>query len=708
MASVHNRPSARQGADVPRLGRYRVCYRIAQGGMASVYLARIDTSVGFGKWVALKIIHPNIAADDRFVAMFLDEARLAAQLDHPNLCSVFDFGEEDGTYYIAMEYLHGETLGAVARRAWATQGSLPLEFCVRVLADAARGLHAAHEMRDVDGSLAGVVHRDVSPENVFVTYTGSSKIVDFGVARSKLQEHDRTATGELKGKLAYMSPEQLHERNVDRRTDVWALGVVLWEVTVGRRLFRRQTDAQTVFAISRDPITRPSRLREDYPPSLEAIVMRALERDKERRYSTALELSRALEGWLNTTHNLIGVSEVGEFMQALFVDQIAWRDRYLRSFDGPFEDLIARWQSAPRASIEVADANTVAMGLGIPGPDDDEDPTRTREAPQRAPLQVGGVFDPDEVLEATTRARSPRPEALPEPLVDDDAANDADDTRENDASQDDPDESFDEGFGEAIPLTRRSAEPESYDSPVAPFRLLALTPQHTPPPVQRDTSPAQITVPARRSRWADYATIAALFVMGGVMAHIWYDRPAPRQIARPTRSGPRALPRPVTPARAVTAPHVVAPPRATPPVAPPRAQPAAPLVTPTSAPPVSAPRAQPTQRTPDPSPRVSEARAPDSSRTTTPAHPSRPDVIDDGTRRGEGFLTVSTDTPATVYVGDRFLGHTPLHDLAMSPGVYALRVVPSGGGRERQVLVTVRAGASEHSDVTLSTDTQPQ
>ncbi len=725
MASVHNRPSARQVADVPRLGRYRVCYRIAQGGMASVYLARIDTSVGFGKWVALKIIHPNIAADERFVAMFLDEARLAAQLDHQNLCSVFDFGEEDGTYYIAMEYLHGETLGAVARRAWATQGSLPLEFCVRVLADAARGLHAAHEMRDVDGSLAGVVHRDVSPENVFVTYTGSSKIVDFGVARSKLQEHERTATGELKGKLAYMSPEQLHERNVDRRTDVWALGVVLWEVTVGRRLFRRQTDAQTVFAISRDPITRPSRLREDYPPSLEAIVMRALERDKERRYGTALELSRALEAWLNSTHNLVGVGEVGEFMQALFADQIAWRDRYLRSFDGPFEDLIARWQSAPRASIEVADANTVAMGLGIPGPNDDEDPTRTREAPTRAPLNVGGIFDPDEALEETTRARAPRNESRPvlrsQPHIEDEtvkdpvtSARDSDeslDARSSDEPRDahpDRDLLLGEGHDEAIPLTRRASSSEPDGLPIVPFRLLGHTPQHTPPPVQRDTAPGPMSVPPRRSRVADYATIAALFVMGGVMAHIWYDRPTPRPILRPTRApshtvaAPRAStpPRPAPPLQ--TAPRVVAPAQVTPPAVAPRV----PQVAPPSVPPVEPPPQAP-QRAPDPISRTTEPRSREPARVTAPVTP-RADVIDDGTRRGEGFLSVSTDSPATVYVGDRFLGHTPLHDLAMSPGVYALRVVPSGGGRERQVLVTVRAGASVNSDVTLLADSPSQ
>ena len=312
MNPSRDRPPARADADAPRIGRYRVCYRIAQGGMGSVYLARLDSAGGFSKWVALKVIHPNIASEPRFREMFLDEARIAARLDHANLCMVFDFGEDDDRYYLAMEYLHGESLGQIARRAWGTQGALPYELGARIIADAARGLHFAHELKADDGGNAHVVHRDVSPENIFVTYSGSAKVVDFGVARSDDQLHEQTSTGELKGKLAYMAPEQLHERRIDRRTDLWALGVVLWEITVGRRLFRRQSDAATVFAITRDPITQPSRLIPDYPGELEAIVMRALDRDLTKRYQTAQDLSRALEAWLLHSGHPAGVTEVGE------------------------------------------------------------------------------------------------------------------------------------------------------------------------------------------------------------------------------------------------------------------------------------------------------------------------------------------------------------------------------------------------------------
>ncbi|MBP6830609.1 MAG: serine/threonine protein kinase [Deltaproteobacteria bacterium] len=340
---------ATSSAGVRRLGRYTLRYRIAQGGMASVYLAQISGSAGFEKWIAVKTIHPHIATSVRFVNMFLDEARLASKLDHPNLCSVFDFGEDRGTWFIAMEYLHGETFGVVARTGWSTQHPPPYEMVARILADAARGLHAAHELRLPSGENAGVVHRDVSPENIFVTYAGPTKIVDFGVARWKSQSQDRTVAGELKGKIAYMCPEQLREEPVDRRADIWSLGVVLWEVTVGRRLFRRKTDAGTVYAVLHDNVPRPQRFRPDYPPELTAIVLRALERDRDRRYPTALDFARALEQWLASTRKPTGTGEVSEYMHSLFAEQIAFRERLLRTarLEAPVEEVSEVWRSAP-------------------------------------------------------------------------------------------------------------------------------------------------------------------------------------------------------------------------------------------------------------------------------------------------------------------------------------------------------------------------
>lgn len=326
-----------------RLGRYTLYYRIAQGGMASVYLAQLTSEVGFSKWVAIKMIHPHIASDPQFVQMFLNEARLAARLDHPNLCSVHDFGESDGRYYLAMDYLHGESLGQLSRVAWIA-GGMPYALAARIIADAARGLHSAHETRQENGANAGVVHRDVSPQNLFVLYTGVAKVVDFGIARSNDASGERTATGILKGKLAYMSPEQIEEHPVDRRTDLWALGVVLWEVTTGQRLFKRPNDAATLMAVLRDEIPPPSSLNADYPKRLEAVVMKALERDPARRYQSGTEMARALEAWLASERSPVGTDEVGELMQTLFAERIAFRDQLLHPSSGSETmDVVAQW-----------------------------------------------------------------------------------------------------------------------------------------------------------------------------------------------------------------------------------------------------------------------------------------------------------------------------------------------------------------------------
>jgi len=650
------RPNARADAEVPRIGRYRVCYRIAQGGMASVYLAKLDATAGFSKWVALKIIHPNIAAEERFVEMFLDEARLAARLDHPNLCTVFDFGEDDGRYYIAMEYLHGETLGNVARRAWSAQGALPRELGVRLVADAARGLHAAHELKADDGENAHVVHRDVSPENVFVTYSGNAKVVDFGVARSDDQIHERTTTGELKGKLAYMSPEQLHERKVDRRTDVWALGVVLWEVTVGRRLFRRQTDAATVFAITRDPITPPSRLVADYPLDLEAIVLRALERDLTKRYQTAHELCRALEAWLLTSGRHAGVTEVGDFMQALFAEQIAWRDRFLRPAEPVFRDLVAAWQSMPARPAPGEEPELPGLELGMP------------------------------VLSAVSRPSPPSPLGPQEPP----------DPEPRIPLLDDPDATArslgDVEASDVVPLTRRAplvsvddrARTRKYRATpvhVAPMRAPApdvgvTSPTLPRPPrpsdasvgptpltVERPTEPHLITLPPRRSRWDVVGYLLGLMVLGALFAHIWFDQP---QAPRAARNVPPVVttPRPLAPAaRAPVAPPLPArAPVARAPVAPPSAAPA-------------------------PPPAVAPAPARRHRHQDAPA--DDPTGLTDD-RNVPGLLRVTASTSAEVFIGSRSIGRTPLDGVPLSPGVYSVRVVAPDHTGAREFIVTVR------------------
>ena len=326
--------AAAQGFEGRRLGRYLLRYRVAQGGMAAVYLAQLAGAHSFAKWVAVKVIHPHLAEDRRFVDMFLDEANLASRIHHPNACAVTDFGVEDGLPFIVMEYLHGETMSAVMRSAWKRDG-MPVWLAARITADAARGLHAAHQMRGRDGEPLGLVHRDVSPQNIMVLYDGVSKIMDFGIARATGRVTS-TRAGEVKGKYGYMSPEQLRGADVDARTDVWALGVVLWESTVGRRLFRGESEGETIARVMSDAIPRPSTLRSDYPAALEKVVLSALERDPAARAQTAAEVADGLDAFLYGYGRVVGTAQVASWMGEHLRERRAKRESMLFA-PGPIE-----------------------------------------------------------------------------------------------------------------------------------------------------------------------------------------------------------------------------------------------------------------------------------------------------------------------------------------------------------------------------------
>ena len=311
------------------LGRYRIVDEIGIGGMASVHLARMDGPGGFQKWVAIKKIHPHLVEDESFVQMFLDEARVAARISHPNVATVFDLGKHEETYWIAMEYLHGEPLREVMRRTEELGTAMPPEIACRVIADAAEGLHAAHELLGKNGEKLGLVHRDVTPHNLFVTYDGVTKVVDFGIAKfSSRMSHTRAGT--LKGKLAYMSPEQVHGEGIDRRTDIFALGVVLWELTTGQRLFRMESDLDTLAKVQECNVPRPSTLIRGYPVDLEKIVMKALAKNRGERFKTARELSRALQSLLMRRGLFIASDEVAAYTQSIFSDRIQKREAHLR------------------------------------------------------------------------------------------------------------------------------------------------------------------------------------------------------------------------------------------------------------------------------------------------------------------------------------------------------------------------------------------
>lgn len=283
-----------------RYGEYELLRLIATGGMAEIYLARHDGVAGLSRVVVVKRMLPQLAVRPDFVRMFLDEARLAAKLNHPNIVQVFNLGEVDQSYYIAMEFVDGPHLGALFALSLRQRAPLPIEQCVHVVARAADGLHYAHDIDDpATGAPLNLVHRDISPQNLLVSRHGDVKVTDFGVAKASTQQ-TKTRTGIIKGKVAYMSPEQCLGETVDRRTDVFALGIVLYELLTRRRLFRDKSDLLIMQKITTETVPPPSTVNKDVDAELDAICAKALARKREERFSSAGELAEALDAWLVT------------------------------------------------------------------------------------------------------------------------------------------------------------------------------------------------------------------------------------------------------------------------------------------------------------------------------------------------------------------------------------------------------------------------
>jgi serine/threonine protein kinase len=312
--------------DIPKgtvLGKYEVLRKLATGGMAEIYVARVRGTAGFEKLVVLKRILPNVAQDPTFVRMFLDEARLAATLQHPNIADVYDVGEVDGTYFFTMELIHGEDARAI-RAATKKRGErAPLAIALAIIQGTAAALDYAHEKQGPQGPL-GLVHRDVSASNILVSYDGAVKLVDFGIARATSSE-TKTRTGTLKGKIPYMSPEQCRGHQLDRRSDLFSLGTVAYELTVGRRPFRGETDFQMMEQIVHHDARPPTQIDPEYPKELEAIVLKLLARDVRARYQSADHLLHDLDELTQAQRLWASSNVIGKYMRSLFADKVdAW------------------------------------------------------------------------------------------------------------------------------------------------------------------------------------------------------------------------------------------------------------------------------------------------------------------------------------------------------------------------------------------------
>ncbi len=277
-----------------RLGRYEIITHLASGGMATVFLGRALGVAGFHRLVAIKLLHPHVAADQQFITMFLDEARLAARIRHPNVVATVDLQNGPEGHYLVMEFIEGESLLGLLRQTVKMNRPMPAGIAIRIVLDALAGLHAAHELRGDLGESLNLVHRDVSPHNILVGVDGIARIVDFGIARAE-ERIGTTRDGQVKGKLAYMAPEQTSGENVDRRVDVFTAGIVLWETLTGRRLFRGQTDAEVLRNLLDKPILRLREVSPAYPQALDDVCARALNRDRDERFDSTADFAEALE-----------------------------------------------------------------------------------------------------------------------------------------------------------------------------------------------------------------------------------------------------------------------------------------------------------------------------------------------------------------------------------------------------------------------------
>lgn len=320
-----------QSGSLPSIDRYELIAEIASGGMATVYLARVVGVGGFQRMFAIKRLHPHLGSDTEFVSMFLDEARIVAGIRHPNVVPVLEVGATDRGYYLVMEYIEGDTLAGLASRAMDSGMPIPTSVAIRICLDTLAGLHAAHEHVDSQGNPYGLVHRDVSPQNILLDTNGVAKIADFGVARAATRLTS-TRAGQLKGKVAYMAPEQAQGEQVTRQADLFSAGVVLWEALANKRLFVADNDAAILNRLMFEPIPDLLEQSPHLPQSVAQVVHRALQRDRQHRFATATEFANALRDAARV-NNVLGIQDdVKNYMDVILGDDMNARRTEIRTF----------------------------------------------------------------------------------------------------------------------------------------------------------------------------------------------------------------------------------------------------------------------------------------------------------------------------------------------------------------------------------------
>jgi tRNA A-37 threonylcarbamoyl transferase component Bud32 len=361
-----------------RVGRYTLVDHLASGGMAEIFLARHEAEGEFSKDLVLKILQSRYLDNEAVVAMFLDEARLAARLNHPNIVDVYDVGIEEGLYYIAMEHIPGKTLTDVMRRGIEVSQPLPLDHAVYLVAETAAGLAYMHDGTDARGIRFGIVHRDISPSNLVVSFSGQTKIIDFGIARDAGASERQK--GARPGKVSYMSPEQVQGHELDGRSDIFSLGTILYEITLGRRLWRGPKEVVMRRIVEEKP-PPPTYIDRQYPPELELVVLRALEKRPDHRYATAGELFEDLEAYLVGAAARTRNHQIAIYLHGLFTSDAQVSDMGVRraidfsdeqeavedelDFDRPFKGAGKALADALRSSGPYVAAGRVADAMSV-------------------------------------------------------------------------------------------------------------------------------------------------------------------------------------------------------------------------------------------------------------------------------------------------------------------------------------------------------
>ena len=666
-------------ADGRRFGKYTLVAKLATGGMAEIFLARLHGDGGFEKLVCIKRILPHLAKDPQFIAMFLDEARVAARISHPNVCQVFELGEWQRQYYIAMEYLEGVPL-AVFRRKDFYQAPPDPRLVAGIGVQACEGLHHAHQLKRPDGELLGVVHRDITPQNIFATTDGVVKVLDFGIA--KVQDASvRTSTGAVKGTYAYMAPEQLRNERLDRRADVWAIGVVLWETLAQTHLFKRDTEFLTFEAITELRIPEISEVRPDVPPLLSDTIMRALSRNPEDRFPSARALGEALGqavGPLGGPMSQAGISdEVGSSFEAALAEQrmLLRVAREGGQFDlessSPLVGHGTTMSTTPvsniqRRAAEAAQevANFVAASQAIDSLEEDHNASDGR--PQNR-FGTDGAFTP--APSRGTRSQAYEAEAPPD---------DGDEAQPRSRSQ------SPERRSAPMAAQKRRSSPMAAQRRSSPYAVAPSEWRYDESeaalPAPRPTRPS---APAQPSRLPWIIALISVFIAGGTGVMLYMKLSA-------DKTTPVAQPAPVA-ALTIDAGVAVAPPDAAETVTMTATAQAVELTIP---PVVDEP---PVVEDPPPPPKGKKKKIikaePKVEPTIEPKIEPKvdpPKVVD--TKGPPGMITIdSAPVYAVIYIDGKKLGDTPLVNIKLAPGKHAVRAV-SPSGATKNLTITIEAG----------------